>query len=90
MKQIKLFFATTLLAVCFVITNSCFQTTISGSLFVPGVFVASTPCDDVSKTMLRIPSGTKCELMKWNLTDKDRNLMVGNVDCSYTLNGVKK
>jgi len=68
MKQVRLFFATTLLAVCFVITNSCSQTAVPGSSSVHGVFEASTPCDEVSKEMLGISRGTKYELMKWNLT----------------------
>ena len=68
MKQVKLFFATTLLAVCFVITNSCSQTSKTESTTILGIFEASTPCDDVSKALLGIPSGTICELMKWNLT----------------------
>ncbi len=68
MKQVKLFFAATSLALCCVITNSCSQTTTSSNPTGDAVFIASTPCDDVSKTMLGIPSGTKCELMKWKLT----------------------
>jgi len=68
MKQVKLFFATTLLAACFVITNSCSQTPLSVSSSFSEVFEASTPCNDVSKTLFGMPSDTKCELMKWNLT----------------------
>ena len=67
MKQVKLFL-TVALPVCFAITNSCSQTTAPGNLSVHGVFTASTPCDDVSKALLKIPAGTNCELMKWNLT----------------------
>lgn len=67
MKHVKLFFTTTLLAVCFVITNSCSQNTTPSSS-VLGVFEASTPCDEVSRTLFKIPFDTKCELMKWNLT----------------------
>jgi len=68
MKQVRLFFASTSLAVCLEITNSCSQTIKSENSSVLGVFKASTPCDDMAKTMLEIPSITKCELMKWNLT----------------------
>jgi hypothetical protein len=67
MKQVKLFLAAAL-PVCFVMTNSCSQTTVPDSSPVHGIFTASTPCDDVSKALLKIPPGTKCELMKWNLT----------------------
>jgi hypothetical protein len=51
-----------------VITNSCSQTTATGSPSVHEVFAASTPCDDASKALLKIPASTKCEWMKWNLT----------------------
>src|SRR5256714_11603581 len=66
MKQVKLL-ATGLLAACFVTTNSCSQTPSNNST-VLGVFVASTPCNDISKAILKIPPGTKCEEMKWKLT----------------------
>ena len=55
-------------ALCFVIINACSQTTTSGNSSVRAVFVASTPCDAVSKTLLQIPPGDGSELMIWNLT----------------------
>jgi len=67
MKQVRLFFATTTSALCFII-NSRSQTAKTGDSSIPGVFEASTPCNDVVKTMLGIPSNTKCELLKWTLS----------------------
>ena len=32
------------------------------------VFVASSPCDAVSRPLLKIPETANCELIKWNLT----------------------
>ncbi|MEP7143372.1 MAG: hypothetical protein ABI707_10900 [Ferruginibacter sp.] len=68
MKQAKLIFATTSLAVCLVTTSSFSQTGMPLHATVAGVFEASTPCDDISKAIFEIPPGTKCEWMKWNLT----------------------
>src|SRR5688500_7988136 len=68
MKQVKLFFATTSLAVCLVITNSCSQTTTSANSSNPVVFKATTLCNHDVKSLLQIPADTKCEMMKWNLT----------------------
>ena len=68
MKQVKLFFATTSLAFCLVITDSCSQTASTASASAPVVFKATTPCNDIIKTMLGIPVDTKCGMMKWNLT----------------------
>src|SRR5688572_1703457 len=68
MKQVKLFFATTSLAVCLVITNSCSQTTTPANSSAPMVFKATTLCNDDVKSLLQIPADTKCEMMKWDLT----------------------
>ena len=68
MNQVKLFFATTSLAVCLVITNSCSQTTTPANSSAPLVFKATTLCSDDVKSLLQIPADTKCEMMKWNLT----------------------
>ena len=68
MPQVKDFIAACLFTACFVITSYCSQKTVSDSSSVPGVFEASTPCDEVTKKMLGIPPDTKCEWMKWNLT----------------------
>ncbi len=32
-----------------------------------GVFVATSPCDDVSRQLLQIPATAKCEMIKWSL-----------------------
>jgi hypothetical protein len=68
MKQVKFFLVTTSIALCFVITNSCSQTTAPGSSSVLAVFKATTPCNEVAKTMLGIPPAFNCEMMKWDLT----------------------
>lgn len=68
MKRAKLLFAATLFEVCFLITNSSSQTAPGVGSSVLGVFEATTPCDDAPKALLKIPSGTKCEMMKWKLT----------------------
>ena len=33
-----------------------------------GVFVATSPCDAVSRQLLQIPASANCEMIKWNLT----------------------
>jgi hypothetical protein len=33
-----------------------------------GVFVATSPCDALSRALLQIPATANCELIKWNLT----------------------
>jgi hypothetical protein len=33
----------------------------------PAVFVASSPCDMIPRTMLSIPANADCEFIKWNL-----------------------
>lgn len=33
-----------------------------------GIFVATSPCDSVSKAALKIPATANCEMMKWQLT----------------------
>ena len=59
----------------FLVLTDCttsFAQTASNSV----VFVASTPCDKVSKSLLQIPAGEKCDWMKWKLELKQ--------DGSYT------
>jgi hypothetical protein len=34
----------------------------------PDVFVASSPCDGIPRSLLSIPATVDCELIKWNLT----------------------
>ena len=53
---------------CGMATSSCSQTGPAGKLLAPGVFVGSTPCDSLSKALLELPPGTKCEFIRWNLT----------------------
>jgi hypothetical protein len=33
-----------------------------------GVFVATSPCNEVSRRLLQIPATANCEMIKWNLT----------------------
>lgn len=33
-----------------------------------GIFVATSPCDAVSRAALKIPANANCEMIKWNLT----------------------
>jgi NlpE N-terminal domain len=68
MLQAKSYFATCLLYLCFGITNSCSQSALPESPALYGVFEASTPCDDLSKKLLKIPLDAKCEFMKWKLS----------------------
>lgn len=49
-----------LLAVCFVQASRTSPR--------PAIFVASTPCDMIPRTMLSIPANADCEFIKWNLT----------------------
>src|SRR4030088_2282831 len=67
MKLFKLVFANVLFALCF-ITNSCSQKTATGASSVLGVFIASTPCDQIPRPLLKIPADFKCEFIRWNLT----------------------
>lgn len=66
MKQVKLFFSLLLPLVCLVSTNSCSQTTFSGSAN-PAVFEATTPCNAAVKNIFQIPQDFKAEMMKWKL-----------------------
>jgi hypothetical protein len=54
------------LSICITL-QSCAQT-ISKQASAREAFVATTPCDEFSKSLLHIPSGTNAEMMKWNLT----------------------
>jgi hypothetical protein len=46
-------------------TTACTQT---HSRKMPAVFVGSTPCDSLIKTLLQIPLGTPCDFIRWELT----------------------
>lgn len=52
----------------------------------PLVFIASTPCDHIPRTMLSIPAQAACEFIKWNLTlERDpRNQAPTSYRLSYT------
>src|SRR5688572_7209943 len=51
-----------------------------------GVFVATSPCNEVSKRLLQIPAAADCELIKWNLTlYQDANTLT---PITYALNCV--
>src|SRR5687767_3448005 len=53
--------------VSLVLVSTCAPPTPHGSA-LPEVFVATSPCDDVSRRLLQIPAADKCEMIKWNLT----------------------
>jgi hypothetical protein len=51
-----------------------------------GVFVATSPCNEVSRRLLQIPTTANCEMIKWNLTlYQDANTLTPT---TYTLNCV--
>jgi hypothetical protein len=52
---------------CGMATSSCAQTGPAGKLSASGVLVGSTPCDSLSKALLELPPGTKCEFIRWHL-----------------------
>jgi hypothetical protein len=58
----------TLLFTCFVVASSCSQKNSTGNPPSTDIFVGSTPCDSLIKSLLQIPSGTKCEFIKWELS----------------------
>ena len=52
---------------------------------VLGVFVATSPCDAVSRSSLKIPETANCELIKWHLTlyQEQRTLAPATYRLSY-------
>lgn len=66
MKKVNRFFSFSLITVCLTI-NSCSQTTNNSSQAIAS-FEATTPCDEVSKSLLNIPAADKAVMMKWVLT----------------------
>jgi len=52
----------------FCLTLQCCAQTITKQAPTREVFIATTPCDEISKSLLHIPSVTNAEMMKWNLT----------------------
>ena len=57
-----------LLIACFVVTSSCSQTKSTGNFPATDSYVGSTPCDSLIKSLLQIPSITKCDFLKWDLS----------------------
>jgi hypothetical protein len=66
MGKVKRFFSFSLVTISLTI-NSCSQVTNNNSAALAS-FEATTPCDDVSRSLLHIPSTDKCTMMKWALT----------------------
>jgi hypothetical protein len=66
MRKVKRFSSFSLVTICLTI-NSCSQIT-NNNPSVLASFEATTPCDEVSRSLLHIPSTDKCAMMKWNLT----------------------
>ena len=62
-----MFYLLTLLISCFVMTNSCSQINSTRSLSDTDIFVGSTPCDSLIKSLLQIPSDAKCDFIKWDV-----------------------
>ncbi len=71
-----------LLACCTAI-NACSQTNSSQKLNTVGVFVASTPCDPLIKSLFAIHPDTKVDFMRWELTlsdsENNKNVFILNV-----------
>ena len=55
-----------LFSICLTL-QSCSQT-IRKQSSIREVFVATTPCDEISKSLFQIPSVTNAEMMKWDIT----------------------
>ena len=66
MRKVKRFSSFCLITMCLTI-NSCSQITDNNSSALAS-FEATTPCDEVSRSLLHIPSTDKCAMMKWALT----------------------
>jgi len=66
MKLVRLPFMT-LLVTCFALTSSCSQNKSTNSLPLGDIFVGSTPCDSLIKSLLQISPETICEFIKWEL-----------------------
>jgi hypothetical protein len=60
--------ATFVLAACFGITVLHSQPLREGGSSVLGVFVGSTPCDELPRQFLGIPTNSPCERITWQLT----------------------
>jgi mRNA-degrading endonuclease YafQ of YafQ-DinJ toxin-antitoxin module len=56
--------------------------------FTPGVFVATSPCDAGSKSLLRIPETADCEMIKWSLTLYQEQSLNPSTPATYKLDFV--
>ena len=66
MRKIKSFLPFNLITLCLTI-NACSQTTNNSSTALAS-FEATTPCDEVSKSLLNLPSADKAVMIKWALS----------------------
>jgi hypothetical protein len=66
MRKVKQFFPLSLVAISLTI-NSCSQTK-NNSPSELASFEATTPCDEISRSLLKIPSTDTSVMMKWSLT----------------------
>ena len=57
-----------LLVTCSLATSSCSQKKSGSNLNATDDFVGSTPCDSLIKSILKIPSATTCDFIKWELS----------------------
>lgn len=73
----------TLLFTCFLITISCLQKKSTGNLTASDIFVGSTPCDSLVKSLLKIPSHTKCDFIKWDLNFRKSGSNTFNLTALY-------
>src|SRR5262245_32544492 len=66
MKKVERFFSFCLITI-YLALNSCAQTSGNSSQALAS-FEATTPCDEVSRSLLNIPATDKAVMMKWTLT----------------------
>jgi len=66
MKKVNRFFSLCVITICLTI-SSCAQTSRDSSRALAS-FEATTPCDEVSRSLLNIPALDKAVMMKWALT----------------------
>lgn len=89
MKQVKVLTAAIFL--CFLINQSCSESSGSASSSKKTSFEATTPCSDEVKQVLNIPGNPECEMMKWNLSlYRDEKDLPSTFDLSYTYGSPKQ
>lgn len=69
MTPLKLCLTCSLLLLCILFTSSCSANDEPSEI----VLIASTPGDELIKSLLTIPSDTKVDFIRWNLTLKTKN-----------------